>query len=70
MLLDKFIFCNLAKLLEREIRQQCSTLKEKWLNENCLQVEQLEGTDSKKMFDLIREVTGKKKAYRGEIIKD
>ena len=59
-----------CKLLDREIRKQCSTLKETWLIEKCLLAEQPEGGDSKKMFDLIREVTGEKSAYIGEIIKD
>ena len=35
-----------------------------------MQAEQLKGRDSKEMFEIITEITGKKRAYRGEIIKD
>ena len=57
-------------ILDREIKQECIRKKEKWLNEKCLHAEQMEGRDSREMFDIIREITGKKRAYRGEIIKD
>ena len=34
-----------------------------------MQVEQLERRDARETYDIIREITGKKIAYRGEIIK-
>ena len=45
-------------------------MKERLLNEKCLEAERMEGQNTREMFDIIREITGNKRAYRGEIIKD
>ena len=60
---------EIYRQLDNEIKTECSIMKEKWLNEKCLQAEQLEGRDTREMHNIVREISGKKRAYRGEIIK-
>ena len=60
---------EIYRQLDREIKRECKITKERWLNEKCLQAEELDGRDTREMYNIIREITGKKRAYRGEIIK-
>ena len=54
-----------------EIRQQCDTAKEEWINEQCSEVEELERQHKiESMHRKIKEVVGKKRMARGNVIKN
>ena len=56
--------------LDTEIRNECKQQKEKWLKEKCMQIEEASSTNTKQMCETIKEIIGKKRPFRGEIIKD
>ena len=57
--------------LELEIRQECNSAKEDWLNEQCEEVERLERSHKiESMRKKIREVIGRKRQTRGNVIKN
>ena len=57
--------------LNREVRRDCDAAKEAWLDEQCREVEELERNHkTESMHRKIREITGKRKLARGNVIKD
>ena len=44
--------------------------KEEWLIQKCVEIENNEKTNTKEMYENIREIAGVKRPYRGETIKD
>ena len=57
--------------LNQEIRQNCDTAKENWIDHQCNEVEELERTHKiESMHRKIKEITGKKKRAKGNIIKN
>ena len=57
--------------LEQEIRQECDTAKENWIKEQCTEVEELERNHKfESMHKKIKEITGKRKLARGNVIKN
>ena len=57
--------------LNLEIRQACDAVKEDWINEQCREVEELERNHKiESMHRKIREVIGRKKLARGNVIKN
>ena len=57
--------------LDLEIRQECNTAKENWINEQCEEVEQLERSHRiESMHKKIKEVIGRKRQTRGNVIKN
>ena len=57
--------------LNIEIRQACNTAKENWINEQCKEVEEMEKNHRvESMHRKIREVIGKKRETRGNVIKN
>ena len=55
---------------DRQIKRKCKERKEEWLKERCDEIEQLQRSNSKEMYEKINELTGKKRATRNSIIKD
>ena len=56
--------------LNTEIRQECDAAKEQWLNDQCKEIEEMERShQSEKMHKKIKEVTGKKRNSRSNVIK-
>ena len=51
------------------IKKKCIEAKEKWLDEQCIEIEDLEKRNSRIMYDRIREIT-KKRSSHGSAIKD
>ena len=45
--------------IDREIREDCSRARDRWLNEKCMEIERLENIDSRIMHNKIKEITGK-----------
>ena len=55
--------------LNQEIRQECDSAKENWINEQCDEVVELERTHKfESMHQKIKEITGKKIMNRGNVI--
>ena len=56
--------------LNLEIRRACDTAKEEWINTQCKEIEEMEKNHQmEKMHQKIKEVTGKRKPARGNVIK-
>ena len=57
--------------LDLEIRQECNAAKENWINDQCEEVEQLERDHKiESMHKKIKEIIGKKRQTRGNVIKN
>ena len=48
------------KNLTKEIKKRCNEAKEKWLNDQCLEIQTKQNSDSRYIHEKIREVTGRK----------
>jgi hypothetical protein len=46
--------------IDVEIKEMCRTAKEEWLNRECDELERLHITDTKKMHEKVKELSGKK----------
>ena len=57
------------KALDKEIREDCSIAKDRWLNEQCTEVERLEKIDTQVMHNKIKEMTGGSRKKTGNTIK-
>ena len=54
--------------LNREIKRRCSSAKEKWVNEQCEEIEALANRDKQMMYEKVKNVTGRSKIRTGEAI--
>ena len=61
---------NIYRELNRQIKRKCREAKEKWLDEQCKEIEDLEKRDTRMMYNKIREITQKKGSINGRAIKD
>lgn len=52
------------------VQQKCRERKEKWLNQQREEVEQLEHVNNRLMYKKIKEITGKRGTTRSTLIKD
>ena len=57
------------KALDKEIKEDCSRARDRWLNEQCAEVERLEKIDSQVMHKKIKEMTGSARKKTGTTIK-
>ena len=57
------------KMLNKEVKKKCNEAKEKWINEQCQEIEQNQHLDSKYMHSKIKEVSGKKSCTSTNCIK-
>ena len=57
------------RVLDREIRRQCSEAKEGWLNEKCNEIERLSQINKSLMYSKIKELTGGTRNRSGIAIK-
>ena len=55
--------------IDREIKEDCSRAKDRWLNEQCIEIERLENIDLRIMHNKIKEMTGSKNKKAGWAIK-
>lgn len=61
---------NAYRELNRQIKRKCIEAKEKWLDEQCKEIEDLEKRYPRIMYDKIREITKKKRSINERAIKD
>lgn len=57
------------KMLNIIIHRECTKAKERWMNDNCKKIEELEKRDQQLMYEKVKEITYKKKAYKSTAIK-
>ena len=57
------------KMLNKEVKKKCNEAKEKWINEQCREIEQNQHLDSKYMHSKIKEVSGKQSCTSTNCIK-
>lgn len=55
--------------LNREVKKLCNKAKEEWTNTQCEELEDLGRRDQQRMYEKIKEMTGKRKSKRGTAIK-
>jgi hypothetical protein len=48
--------------LDEEIKRMCNTAKEEWLNRECDELERLHLTDTKRMHEKVKDLSGKKRS--------
>ena len=66
------------KILSKQIKSKCAEAKEKWINDQCLEIETKQISDSKYVHSKIREISGKRnctnvgciRSKNGEILMD
>ena len=58
------------KAIDKLIREECVKAKERWLNEQCKQIEDLEKINTNKIYDKIKELTGMRRNTRSSNIKN
>ena len=58
------------KRIDKEIREDCTRAKDRWLNEQCAEVERLETVNPRIMHNRIKEMTGRVENKRCNTIKD
>ena len=56
--------------LDKEIKNKCRELREEWILQKCDEIEDLEKTNSPRVYDKIKELGSKKGISRNNIIKD
>ena len=54
--------------VNREIKMKCSAAKERWINKQCDEIEELEKRDTQMMYERVKELTGKRRLRTGEVI--
>ena len=52
---------NRYRELDRAIKRECTKAKEKWMDENCKEVEDLDKRDEQRKYEKVKEITFKKK---------
>ena len=45
------------KILNRRIHRECIAAKEKWMNDQCVEIGDLKKRDQRKMYERVKEVT-------------
>ena len=58
------------RILDEAIKWDCTRERESFLGQKCTELELLDGRDTRAMFEIVREITGEKRAFRGEIVTD
>lgn len=56
--------------MDREVKEKCKERKEEWLKESCEEIEELQKVNATRMYDKIKEMTGKKRTSRNSVVKD
>ena len=56
--------------LDKEIKEKCREQREEWILQTCNEIEDLEKTNSPRVYDKIKELGSKKGISRNNIIKD
>ena len=57
---------EMYKLLDREVNIMCDKAKEAWINDNCLEIEELEAKHkTREMYEKVKEITATNQKKRG-----
>ena len=57
------------KTLTKNIKKKCNEAKEKWINDQCLEIEIKQNSDSKYIHDKLKDVSGKRTCSSSGCIK-
>ena len=55
------------KIIDNEIKRKCKIAKEKWLNDQCKEIQELRYRDTPTMYQKIKQITGKKPRSSGNL---
>ena len=55
--------------LDRKIHRECTKAKEKWMDEICTEIEELDKRDQQRMYEKVSSITKKKKGTQNNTIK-
>ena len=56
--------------IDKKIKRDCKMAKYDWIDQQCAEIEDLMRRNSPKVYEKIKEVTGKKKMNKGNTIKN